>query len=121
MKNIANTTNTPNAINTAITSTVTEVDEPTDLELALELYEERKEELYQLNLKYGEVLGKVIAFKKLAYEHLRHIEEIENNKTEYVKCLDCGTNDEQEFLLGEIHATKNLVKLFDIIMKDVLV
>ena len=112
MKNIANTTNTP---------TVTEVDEPTDLELALELYEERKEELYQLNLKYGEVLGKVIAFKKLAHEHLKLIEETENNKTKYEKCLDCGTNDEQEFLLGEIHATKNLVKLFDVIMKDVLV
>ena len=97
MKNITNTTNTP---------TVTEVDEPTDLELPLELYEERKEELYQLNLKYGEVLGKVIAFEKLAYEHLKLIEETENNKTKYVKCLDCGTNDEQEFLLVEIHATK---------------
>ena len=111
MKN-TNTTNTP---------TVTEVDEPTDLELALELYEERKEELYQLNLKYGEVLGKVIAFKKLAHEHLKHIEEIENNKTKYVKCLDCGTNDEQEFLHGEIQATKYLVKLFDVVMKDILV
>ena len=114
MKNTANT-------NTTNTPTVTEVDEPTDLELALELYEERKEELYQLNLKYGEVLGKVIAFKKLAHEHLKLIEEIENNKTKYVKCLDCGINDEQEFLHGEIHATKNLVKLFGVIMKDVLV
>ena len=99
MKNITNT-------NTTNTPTVTEVDEPTDLELALELYEERKEELYQLNLKYGEVLGKVITFKKLAHEHLKLIEETENNKTEHVKCLDCGTNDEQEFLHGEIHATK---------------
>ena len=97
MKNIASTTNTP---------TVTEVNEPTDLELALELYEERKEELYQLNLKYGEVLGKVIAFKKLAYEQLKLIEEIENNKTKYLMCPYCGTNDEQEFLHGEIHATK---------------
>ena len=114
MKNTANT-------NTTNTPTGTEVDEPTDLELALELYEERKEELYQLNLKYGEVLGKVIAFKKLAHEHLKLIEEIENNKTKYVKCLDCGTNDEQEFLHGEIHTTKNLVKLFGVIMKDVLV
>ena len=112
MKNITNTTNTP---------TVTEVDEPTDLELALELYEERKEELYQLNLKYGEVLGKVIAFKKLAHEHLKLIEEIENNKTKYLMCPYCGTNDEQEFLHGEIHATKNLVKLFDVVMKDILV
>ena len=111
MKNITNTTNTP---------TVTEVGEPTDLELALELYEERKEELYQLNLKYGEVLGKVIAFKKLAHEHL-NIAEIENNKTKYLMCPYCRTNDEQEFLHGEIHATKNLVKLFGVIMKDVLV
>lgn len=115
MKNMTNTTNTTN------NPTVTEVDEPTDLELALELYEERKEELYQLNLKYGEVLGKVIAFKKLAHEHLKLIEETENNKTKYLMCPYCRTNDEQEFLDGEIYATKNLVKLFDVVMKGVLV
>ncbi len=83
--------------------------------------EDVKEELYNLNCKYGKLLAAVLSFKELQAEQLAAILEEERNfLRHYPNCKLCGYNDEKEFLQGELHTLKQWIELFNLTFKGLI-
>lgn len=83
--------------------------------------EDVKEELYNLNCKYGKLLAAVLSFKEMQVEQLTATLELERNFLRYYpNCKLCGYSDEKEFLQGELHTLKQWIELFNLTFKGLI-
>ena len=94
-----------------------------DLELMHDQYKETKEELYQLNVKHGALLGAVYSLRNFLTEQNAKIRSEHKASEDYCACSDCGNNQEQEILSGrmsENSETSETSKQFEKLFKDLI-